>query len=162
MSTERAYYVVASFDPLQEGRVHNFPVHMKLLPRFTTPVSSPELIGMLERSMEVMEPFSIVGEGEAGLSKDGEHRARVIGERAFLVDLHQRLIEGIQDASPVFDKPEYIADNYLPHVTPQLSGSRWIRRGQTVDVNELHVFSAVSSYPRLGVVDKTIPLKGRT
>ncbi len=159
MTIERGYALIASLDPLEEGRIYEHPVHLKLLPWFTTEEPPSRLVDVIAMSIEKISRFEIVGEAEAGLSHNGEHRARVIGERAFLAGIHHQLLEDVQVLTPQFDKPEYIDSNYLPHVTPQVSGVRWIRRGQVANVNQLHLVSAVANSHNSGVVTKSLPLR---
>jgi hypothetical protein len=159
MSIEQGYSVIASLDPVEEGKLYDHPVHLKLLPWFTVDASPDVLAGRLQNAMDLLDLFTITGLGEIGLSTRGNHRARLVGERTVLSVVHDHLLEGISGLDPAFDKPQYIGENFVPHVTPQVTGSRWIRRNQTVDIAQLHLVGAVADRPMSGTVIKTFPLE---
>lgn len=158
VSLERGYAVITSLDPVEEGKLYHHPVHMKLLPWFTIESEQESLIETLQESVESVEPFTIVGGPEVGLSTTGDHRARIVGERAFIAAIHNQLLDDTLSAGAVFDKPEYTGDNFMPHVTPQTNGIRWIRNGQAVDIDELQLVAAVANSPMSGVVIKRFHL----
>lgn len=160
MTIEQGYAVIASLDSVEEGKLYDHPVHLKLLPWFTTDASPDVLADRLLNATDPLEPFTITGLGEIGLSADGNHRARLVGEQALLSEVHEHLLEGILCLSPAFDKPQYIGENFVPHVTPQLTGVRWIRRNQTVDIAQLQLVNAVAHRPMSGTVVRTLPLGG--
>lgn len=161
MTIEQGYSVIASLDSVEEGQLYDHPVHLKLLPWFTVDASPDVLADQLVVTTARLDPFTVTGLGEVGLSTDGNHRARLVGEQALVSSVHERLLEGISNLDPVFDKPQYIGGNFVPHITPQLTGVRWIHRNQTVDITQLQLVSAVADRPMSGTVIKTLPLEGK-
>ena len=92
MTIERGYALIASLDPLEEGRIYEHPVQFKITTLVYNRRTPSRLVDVIAMSIEKISRFEIVGEAEAGLSHNGEHRARVIGERAFLAGIHHQLL----------------------------------------------------------------------
>lgn len=159
MSAEhRGYSVIGSLDPLHEGDLFVHPVHLKLVPWFMTDEPEDMVDSVLDDAITGITPFKIIGQGEIGLSSNGNHRARLVGEQAFLSDLHTDLLEHVDRVQPRFDKPYYTGTEYVPHITPQVNGVRWIRRGQVVTINELQLVSADPNRKKSASVVRTFPL----
>ncbi len=148
------YSVVASLDGLRLED-QRLPAHMKLAPWFTVDADEARVAEVCADAVSDIEPFAITGEGEGHYSSLSWRRTRMVGERTLLSELHAQLVDRIEPLGAKFAFPEHAYEGYVPHISaPNLmkEGSRrWIKRGETVQVNELWI---VKSYSSNLVLDK--------
>lgn len=54
-----------------------------------------------------------------------------------LVSFHSELHDMLATAGGVFERPDYVAEGYRPHVTVQRH--RWLRPGDTIDIDAVSI-----------------------
>ena len=112
------------------------PVHMKLLPWFHTE-NVDKVAAAIDDVTDTHRPLTAIGEGVTLLGEI-PNAARLIGDyatlRAFHDDLHDAVAPHV-----TFEKPHFVSNGYLPHVSVQPHGIRGIRRGEAFHIEELQL-----------------------
>lgn len=133
--------IVSLLDPANdefEFDWKDWPLHVTLAPTFAIDLSSAEIAALLD---------NLFAEQKAMATKAAEEltwASKVIRlERTEeLQNLQLRTVEALTDNGAVFNEPQYVADNYIPHSTVQASGSL-----QIGDEVALSSFSLVDMFP---------------
>ena len=136
------YIVVHFVKPVAVGyrferRRAAWPLHITLVPWFYGAMDAP-----LWRALQIVaQPImpSIVHVGtEAFFGPTKAVPVNVISNPEVLHELHESLLAAVQTAEGVIEHPEFISDNYVPHIT-QHNGDQRRHEGDEVRVADFHL-----------------------
>ncbi len=130
--------IVSSLDPIKAGeQFKKWPRHITVVPWFFIPeTSKPSFKQALKKRAKNTSRLTVIGDREALFGPKHDVRVRTLREIGLLANLHSLLLEDIK----FFDgkvASEYIAQNYVPHVTYQ--DGRGIAAGEVLQLNAVQL-----------------------
>jgi len=157
-------YVIAHFFEPQTPSVifpaQEWPLHVTLLPNFTIKWPLDVLIQKIDELTVATVPFDIKPEGQAAFGPKEDVPVTLIYPGNAIMELHNALMALSDDASFVYDTPQFIGKGFRPHATVQYKNSLQI--GQTYHLDNL---SLVNMFPNNDingrVVIDTFLLRGK-
>jgi 2'-5' RNA ligase len=135
----------------------DWPLHVTLADVFATNYSGKQLAEVLEHFVQNNHELSVQVEGETSFGP-AENRVPVLllQKTDKLQDLHDSLLDALEDAAVVFNDPQYMRDGFVPHV------SRGVAAGLKVgDVCTVNNIALVDMFPSSNADRRKITVRHR-
>lgn len=133
--------VVALLQPVPEGAEFDWrewPLHVTIAPTFAIDRNSEEISSLLSKTLQGQSPVSL----QAIEELEWAVKVMRLESTSEISTLHLKITEVLKESGAVFNEPQYIGKNFIPHVTAQKSGLVEVEDKITLDS-----FSLIDMFP---------------
>lgn len=152
--------VVLPLEPLQVGEsfaVKSWPLHITVLPPFTTDVASSEVADVIAAATSGQTALTAIAGHDEMFGRRRDVPVTVIEENAALTRLHRALVDAVGPLAATPDERAFTGKGFRPHVT--IKGHRRVHEGDALALTQIALVDmAPRSAPGGRVVLATMPL----
>src|SRR5690554_5768470 len=132
--------VVLPLSPLQVGdlfAVHEWPLHVTVLPPFTTDVTGTELGRVISTATREQPALHVVAAGDELFGRQHDIPVTVLAQNEQLTALHHKLRAAVRPFAAQPDEPAFTGEGFRPHVTVKSHGR--VHEGDAFTLSQLAV-----------------------
>jgi len=130
--------VVVPLSPLRDGdrfRVEDWPLHVTVVPPFSTEASDDEIAGVIEGVTAEHPPFTARAGDERLFGRDNTIPVNLVDEHPDLTRLHRALVAALRPLATDPTERAFTAPVFVPHVT--VKGDRRAIAGEQLDLRQV-------------------------
>ena len=154
--------VVVPLSPLDTGdrfRVENWPLHITVVPPFSTEASSDDIAAVIEGVTTEHPPLTARAGDERLFGRDNTIPVNLVDEHPDLTRLHNELVSALRPLASDPAERAFTAPIFVPHVT--VKGDRRTTAGEQLDLRQVALVDmAARADPRGRSVLATSTLRG--
>ena len=137
----------------------SWPLHMTLVPPFSVPTDTIEVLAEIERNLTNFQPFSTSVGADAAFGRRRTVPVSLINSTPQLQRLHEMLLKSVTELGGEVVTPIYSGKGYKSHVTFQKSGR--LQPGQKIDINNVSLVDRrPDDHPHQRQVIRTLLING--
>jgi hypothetical protein len=133
------FVVVLPIRPLEVGvgfTVGAWPLHVTLVPRFSSAVDVAQLATVLQATARGRAPIDASIGCDAYFGTDSDILVSLVADQVALVEFHLQLLSALErECGITVEEPQYSREGFRPHVTAANEGR--IREGEKVGLVQI-------------------------
>jgi 2'-5' RNA ligase len=130
--------VVVPLEPLREGdrfRVEDWPLHITVVPPFSTEASSAEMATIIAYVAHNHPPLTVVAGGERLFGRHNTIPVNLVDGNPDLTSLHQALVDALRPVAVTQAERAFTSQEFVAHVT--VKGHRRVNAGDRLELTQL-------------------------
>jgi len=148
------YTIVHFFSPIAPSTNFSgslWPLHTTLLDMFILGGPLQALTKGLTDLASLTAPFDVIADKDAFFGPNRDVLVTLLRPSEAMTNIHEALLQSLQELSPTFDHPEYVGTGFVPHATVQKDDRLGV--GQAYTIQD---FSLVDMYPNNDISRRAI------